>query len=58
MILAFIEQVGQAPTALSLEVLTMASRLARETQVPVEAVVIGPAEASIAGSLGGVGQAS
>jgi electron transfer flavoprotein alpha subunit len=55
MILAFIEQVGQAPTALSLEVLTMASRLAREMQAPVEAVVIGPAGGSIAESLGAYG---
>jgi electron transfer flavoprotein alpha subunit len=55
MILAFIEQAGQAPTALSLEVLTMASRLAREMQAPLEAVVIGPAGGSVAGSLGAYG---
>ena len=55
MILAFIEQVGQAPTALSLEVLTMANRLAHEMQAPVEAVVIGPAGGSIAESLGAYG---
>ena len=52
MILAFIEQVGQAPTALSLEVLTMASRLAREMGAPLEAVVIGPGGGSVAVSLG------
>ena len=55
MILAFIEQVGQAPTALSLEVLTMASRLAREMQAPLEAVAIGPSGGLSAGSLGAFG---
>ena len=55
MILAFVEQVGQAPTALSLEVLTMARRLAQEMQAPLEAVVIGPHGGSIAGSLGAYG---
>ena len=55
MILAFIEQAGQAPTALSLEVLTMASRLAHETRAPLEAVVIGPAGGSIAHGLGTYG---
>ena len=55
MILAFIEQAGQASTALSLEVLTMASRLARETRAPLEAVAIGPAGSSIADGLGAYG---
>jgi electron transfer flavoprotein alpha subunit len=55
MILAFIEQVDQTPTALSREVLTMASRLAREMEAPLEAVVIGPAGASVAGSLDAYG---
>ena len=42
MILAFIEHVAGAPTMLSLEVLTMASRLARKMGTQLEAVAIGP----------------
>ena len=42
MILAFIEHINGAPTALSLEVLTIATRLAREMGVPLEAAAIGP----------------
>src|SRR5207253_9941658 len=42
MILAFIEHVAGAPTMLSLEVLTMANRLARKMGIQLEAVAIGP----------------
>jgi electron transfer flavoprotein alpha subunit len=42
MVLAFVEHISGAPTALSLEVLTMARRLAEQTAAPLEAVVIGP----------------
>src|SRR5437879_618682 len=42
MVLAFIEHLAGAPTMLSLEVLTMASRLARQMSRPLEAVAIGP----------------
>lgn len=55
MILVFVEQVDGAPTALSLEALTMARRLAQETASPLEAVVIGPAGGSAAGMLGAYG---
>jgi electron transfer flavoprotein alpha subunit len=48
MILAFLEHVDGAPTILSLEVLTMASRLAQEMTAPLEAVVIGPRGGSAA----------
>jgi len=46
MVLAFIEHVNGAPTMLSIEVLTMAGRLARGIGVPLEAVAIGPTGAS------------
>jgi electron transfer flavoprotein alpha subunit len=55
MILAVVEHVDGAPTALSLEVLTMALRLAQQTDAPLEAVVIGPAGASAAGILSSYG---
>ena len=57
MILVFVEHVDGAPTALSLEALTMGRRLAQETASPLEAVVIGPVGRSAAGMLGvyGVG---
>jgi electron transfer flavoprotein alpha subunit len=41
MILVFVEHLDGAPTALSLEALTMAGRLAHEMSVQLEAVVIG-----------------
>jgi electron transfer flavoprotein alpha subunit len=46
MVLAFIEHSDGAPTMLSLEVLTMAGRLAREMRAPLEAVAIGPTAAA------------
>jgi electron transfer flavoprotein alpha subunit len=44
MILAFVEHVAGAPTALSLEVLTMARRLSEQIEAPLDAVVIGPGD--------------
>jgi len=58
MVLAFIEHVAGAPTMLSLEVLTMAGRLARELRTPLEAVAIGPNGASAAGILSSYGVSS
>jgi electron transfer flavoprotein alpha subunit len=55
MILAFIEHVAGAPTMLSLEVLTMAGRLARAMGAPLEAVVIGPKATAAAGVLSSYG---
>ena len=55
MVLAFIEDVAGAPTTLSLEVLTMASRLAREMGRPLEAVVIGLKGAAAKGILSSYG---
>jgi electron transfer flavoprotein alpha subunit len=55
MVLAFIEQVAGAPTMLSLEVLTMAARLARESDEQLEAVAIGPGAAAAAGILSSYG---
>jgi electron transfer flavoprotein alpha subunit len=55
MVLAFIEHVVGAPTMLSLEVLTMAGRLARGTGAPLEAVAIGPKAAAAAGILSSYG---
>jgi electron transfer flavoprotein alpha subunit len=49
MVLAFIEHVDGAPTMLSLEVLTMAGRLAREMRAPLEVGAIGPNAAKAAG---------
>ncbi|HEV2013117.1 MAG TPA: electron transfer flavoprotein subunit alpha/FixB family protein [Candidatus Dormibacteraeota bacterium] len=49
MILAFVDHVDGAPTILSLEVLTMARRLAQEMAAPLDAVVIGPKGGSAAG---------
>jgi len=51
MVLAFIEHVAGAPTMLSLEVLTMAGRLARDMGVPLDAVAIGPKGAAVRGIL-------
>jgi electron transfer flavoprotein alpha subunit len=51
MLLAFIEHVAGAPTGLSLEVLTMARRLAQATDVQLDAVLIGPKGESAAGIL-------
>jgi len=48
MVLAFTEHVVGAPTMLSLEVLTMARRLARGIGAPLEAVAIGPKAAAAA----------
>jgi electron transfer flavoprotein alpha subunit len=58
MVLAFIEHVAGAPTMLSLEVLTMAGRLARELGEPLEAVAIGPNGAAAAGILSSYGVSS
>src|ERR1700693_5966528 len=55
MVLAFIEHVAGSPTMLSLEVLTMAGRLARATGQPLEAVAIGPKGAAAAGILSSYG---
>src|SRR2546421_2639357 len=51
MVLAFIEHAAGAPTMLSLEVLTMAGRVARASGRPLEAVTIGPKGAAAAGNL-------
>jgi electron transfer flavoprotein alpha subunit len=51
MVLAFIEHVDGAPTMLSLEVLTMAARLARNMGMPLDAVAIGPKGAAARGVL-------
>lgn len=58
MILAFIEHVGGAPTALSLEVLTMARRLAQVTEAPLNAVAIGASGRSASGILSSYGVSS
>jgi electron transfer flavoprotein alpha subunit len=55
MVLAFIEHVAGAPTMLSLEVLTMAGRLAGEMSEPLEAVAIGPKAVAAAGILSSFG---
>jgi electron transfer flavoprotein alpha subunit len=55
MVLALIEHVAGAPTLLSLEVLTMAGRLARETGGPLEAVAFGPKAAAAAAILSSYG---
>src|SRR3989449_4023288 len=55
MVLAFIEHVAGAPTMLSLEVLTMANRFAREMGTQLEAVAIGPQAAAAAGILSSYG---
>src|SRR5438445_518805 len=55
MVLAFIEHVAGAPTMLSLELLTMAGRLARVMGAPLEAVAIGPKSAAAAGILSSYG---
>jgi electron transfer flavoprotein alpha subunit len=55
MVLAFIEHAAGAPTMLSLEVLTMAARLAKETGESLEAVGIGPKTAAAAGMLSSYG---
>jgi electron transfer flavoprotein alpha subunit len=55
MVLAFIEHVDGAPTMLSLEVLTMAARLARAMGGPLEAVAIGREGAAAAGVLSSYG---
>jgi electron transfer flavoprotein alpha subunit len=55
MILAFIEHVAGAPTMLTLEVLTMAARLARGRGEQLDAVAIGPRAAAAAGILSSYG---
>jgi electron transfer flavoprotein alpha subunit len=55
MVLAFLEHVAGAPTMLSLEVLTLAGRLAREMGQPLEAVAIGPKGADAAGIISSYG---
>src|SRR3989442_10256870 len=55
MVLAFVEHVAGAPTMLSLEVLTMAGRLAREMGSPLEGVAIGPKGAAAAGIVSSYG---
>jgi electron transfer flavoprotein alpha subunit len=55
MVLAFIEHVAGAPTMLSLEVLTMAARLARGKGEQLEAVAIGGKGAGVVGILSSYG---
>jgi electron transfer flavoprotein alpha subunit len=55
MVLAFLEHVAGAPTMLSLEVLTLAGRLAHEMGQPLEAVAIGPKGADAAGIISSYG---
>ena len=55
MVLAFIEHAAGAPTMLSLEVLTMAGRLARDTGRPLDAVAIGPRGVAAAGIVSSYG---
>jgi electron transfer flavoprotein alpha subunit len=55
MVLVVIEHVAGAPTMLSLEVLTMAGRLARDLGQPVEAVTVGPNGAAAAKILSSYG---
>ncbi len=55
MVLAFLEHVGGAPTGLSLELLTMARRLAQQMGVRLEALVIGGSGASASGTLSSYG---
>jgi electron transfer flavoprotein alpha subunit len=55
MILAFIEHLQGAPTMLSLEVLTMAMRLAGSSGEPVEAMAIGESAKPAAGILSSYG---
>src|ERR1700716_2200375 len=55
MVLAFVEHAAGAPTVLSLEVLTMAGRLARQMAAPLEAVAIGPKAGAAAGVLSSYG---
>src|ERR1700694_1488453 len=55
MVLAFIEIAAGSPTMLSLEVLTMAGRLAREMGRPLEAVAIGSKGSAAAGVLSSYG---
>jgi electron transfer flavoprotein alpha subunit len=55
MVLAFIEHVAGAPTTLSLEVLTIARRIAREAGGPLDAVAIGAKAAAAAGILSSYG---
>jgi electron transfer flavoprotein alpha subunit len=55
MVLAFIEHVNGAPTMLSLEVLTMAERLAHEMNAPLDAVAIGPRGSGAAAILSSYG---
>lgn len=55
MVLSFIEHVGGAPTSLSLELVTMARRLAQRMGGPLEALVIGGSGASASGILSSYG---
>jgi electron transfer flavoprotein alpha subunit len=55
MVLAFIEHVGGAPTSLSLELLTMARRVAQRMGVRLEALVVGGSGASASGILSSYG---
>jgi electron transfer flavoprotein alpha subunit len=55
MVLAFIEHVAGAPTMLSLEVLTMAGRLARGMGGPLAALAVGPKGTAAAGILSSYG---
>jgi electron transfer flavoprotein alpha subunit len=55
MVLAFIEHAAGAPSMLSLEVLTMAGRVARASGRPLEVVAIGPKGAAAAGILSSYG---
>ena len=51
MVLAFLEHVGGTPTSLSLELLTMARRVAQQMGVRLEALLIGGSGASASGIL-------
>src|SRR5690349_1997209 len=55
MVLTFIEHVNGAPTMLSLELLTMAGRLAHQMNAPFEAVAIGAVGTGAAGALSSYG---
>jgi len=55
MVLAFLEHVGGAPTSLSLELLTMARRLAQQMGARLEALVIGGNGGSALGTLSSYG---
>jgi electron transfer flavoprotein alpha subunit len=55
MVLAYLEHVGGTPTSLSLELLTMARRLAQQMGVRLEALVIGANGGAASGTLSSYG---